>query len=131
MPAPRRRSTTPVFPLPGQGRRDRLKTARPLGTGGRGRRPRAGARRRSHQHSWFPWSRSRSTRSGKFMASRNTPTLVVTLLALGVFAANLILPESLAGCVLYVGVVLASFQSPRRDFPIYVGLGCTLLTGAN
>ena len=42
------------------------------------------------------------------MASRNTPTLIVTVMALGVFAANLVLPESLAGCVLYVGVVLAS-----------------------
>src|SRR5262245_43498067 len=65
------------------------------------------------------------------MASRNTPTLIVTLLALGVFAANLLLPETVAGGVLYVGVVLASYQAPRRELPFLAGLGCTLLAGIN
>jgi PAS domain S-box-containing protein len=67
----------------------------------------------------------------RFMASRNTPTMVVTLLALGVFVANLLLPETVAGGVLYVAVVLASFHSRRRDFPLLVGAGCTLLAGIN
>jgi len=63
------------------------------------------------------------------MASRSTPTVVVTLLAAGVFAVNLVLPETVAGGVLYVAVVLASFHSKRREFPVLVALGCTVLAG--
>ncbi len=54
--------------------------------------------------------------------------LATTLLALGIFAMDILVPLGVAGGVPYVAVILLSLRSPHRSFTWVVAWGTSLLT---